>query len=159
MLGLRRSSTFEGEAAQALQYAAQAASPGRMAEKPETLAEIRQEREDFFSVDMGKLLDYICRERTAGMSAEPLARLFHETLAAAVCAGCEIIREKTGLSLVGLTGGCFSNRLLAELTREKLLDTGFRVLTHRQIPSGDGGLALGQALYGMYRLQNMKERQ
>jgi hydrogenase maturation protein HypF len=58
---------------------------------------------------------------------------------------------------VGLTGGCFSNRLLTELTCEKLSSAGFRVLTHRQVPAGDGGIALGQALYGMCRLQNIKE--
>ena len=46
---------------------------------------------------------------------------------------------------VALSGGCFQNRVLFEEVRRRLLDLDFKLLTHAQVPAGDGGLALGQA--------------
>ena len=43
-----------------------------------------------------------------------------------------------------LGGGCFQNRLLTERVTDLLVRDGFRVLTHRRVPPGDGGLAVGQ---------------
>jgi hydrogenase maturation protein HypF len=44
-----------------------------------------------------------------------------------------------------LTGGCFQNARLAEgLLGE--LSGAFRVCQHGQVPPGDGGIALGQAI-------------
>jgi hydrogenase maturation protein HypF len=46
---------------------------------------------------------------------------------------------------VALTGGCFQNALLAsELT--SALAGRLEVHQHREVPPGDGGLALGQAV-------------
>jgi len=46
---------------------------------------------------------------------------------------------------VALSGGCFQNRILLELTVRMLEQQGFSVLTQKAVPAGDGGLALGQA--------------
>lgn len=46
---------------------------------------------------------------------------------------------------VALSGGCFANRVLFEELARRLRGNGFRVLAHRRIPTGDGGIALGQA--------------
>ncbi|MGE0022173.1 MAG: carbamoyltransferase HypF [Hyphomicrobium sp.] len=46
---------------------------------------------------------------------------------------------------VALSGGCFQNRVLLELTVHQLEQQGFSVLTQKAVPAGDGGLALGQA--------------
>jgi len=43
-----------------------------------------------------------------------------------------------------LTGGAFANPLLAEGVRAGLAD--LEVYTHGEVPPGDGGIALGQAL-------------
>ena len=37
---------------------------------------------------------------------------------------------------------------------QQLAQEGFTVLRHRMIPPNDGGIAIGQAAYGMYQLQN-----
>ena len=62
--------------------------------------------------------------------------------------------EKSGRDKVALSGGVFQNRLLLRLTEEQLAQEGFTVLRHRMIPPNDGGIAIGQAAYGMYQLQN-----
>jgi len=47
---------------------------------------------------------------------------------------------------VALSGGVFQNLLLADLCTDALMREGFTVLRHRQVPTNDGGLALGQAV-------------
>ena len=49
---------------------------------------------------------------------------------------------------VALSGGVWQNALLLHMTRAALRDRGFAVLTHRQVPPNDGGIALGQLLVG-----------
>ena len=41
------------------------------------------------------------------------------------------------------------NQLLMDLVRNKCEENGFQVLSHSMIPCNDGGIGLGQALYGM----------
>ena len=47
---------------------------------------------------------------------------------------------------VALSGGCFQNRVLFEEVQRRLRALDFQVLSHAQVPAGDGGLALGQAV-------------
>lgn len=58
-------------------------------------------------------------------------------------------KEKTGCQTAALSGGVFQNGLLLRLTEDGLIANGFHVLTHQMIPPNDGGIALGQAFYGM----------
>ena len=177
LLGIKNSSTFEGEAAMALQYAAEAAraadesglqkkdgdaqaTPSGLSERTETVSgsarfelHLREENgTDFVMLDYAPLIDALTRGRMAGEPTEALAYLFHEALADGVVAVCERLRGWMGLQTVALSGGCFCNRLLLQLTSQRLEERGFRVLVHRQIPANDGGIALGQAVYAMRRL-------
>ncbi len=73
------------------------------------------------------------------------ARIFHNTLAQAFTKMARIIRNEYSINKVGLTGGVFQNVLLLRLTKDLLEKKGFLVLTHRQVPTNDGGVSLGQA--------------
>ena len=84
-----------------------------------------------------------------------IAARFHKGLAIA------IVRMAARLCPIGAAGGCpatvalsggvFQNRILLEQVAARLGARGFRVLTHRQIPAGDGGLALGQGVVAAAR--------
>ena len=53
--------------------------------------------------------------------------------------------RRTGRLPVVLSGGCFQNARLAEGILGEL-SGAFAVYPHGQVPPGDGGLALGQAV-------------
>ena len=108
----------------------------------------------FITLEYEVFLERLLQGRLAGEPVEILAYQFHAALADGIKAVCETIRTRTGLSAVALSGGCFCNRLLLQLTKERLEKTGFRVLTHHLIPANDGGIALGQAVCAMRRLQD-----
>lgn len=79
-----------------------------------------------------------------------IAARFHRGLARVLCAMAVKLAQRdseTGarFDTVALSGGCFQNRILLETTVQSLEAAGFSVLTHKAVPAGDGGLALGQA--------------
>ncbi len=80
----------------------------------------------------------------SGASPGTISGRFHNTLAKGTGALVKRAVESTGDLPVVLTGGCFQNALLAERILGEL--AGLRVLLHRRVPPGDGGLALGQAV-------------
>jgi hydrogenase maturation protein HypF len=63
-----------------------------------------------------------------------------------VAEGCRRIRAGGGPSTVCLAGGVFANDLLTTAAARMLRADGFAVHRARQLPPGDGGLSLGQAL-------------
>ncbi|MBP5182461.1 MAG: carbamoyltransferase HypF [Lentisphaeria bacterium] len=148
ILGLRKSSSFEGEAAMDLEFAAMRKgcsgegefSPGIREEKGKTV------------LDTLSLVKRVVEGQLAGEDRERTAWEFHASLARLIAQGCEKAREKTGLEVCALSGGVFQNLLLLELCQKELEKRSFRVLRHSLIPPNDGGIALGQALSGMVHL-------
>ena len=78
------------------------------------------------------------------MAPGRIAARFHLGLAAAIVdAGTQLARV-LAVETVALSGGVFQNRLVSEAIIAGLEDAGLNVLIHRQVPTNDGGLALGQ---------------
>ena len=154
ILGICRSSTFEGEAAMSLQHAAEQAGPGT--EEPDPRIPDPEICGDLFLLPTEHLAARAVESRLTGLDIAKAARSFHEGLADMVCAGCRLARARTGLEVCALSGGVFQNTLLLELCLTRLEKEGFRVLRHSLIPPNDGGIALGQALYGMNYLNTNK---
>ena len=168
---IRRASTFEGEASTALEFAAEAWRKQREMQKknPEENLKIRMsEKEDIpestgiseasederkFILNTGEIVAYLVRARLAGEDPGKLAYGFHRALADEILVACEEAERQTGIRKVALSGGVFQNRLLLELVDDGLTEMGFKVLKHSLIPPNDGGIALGQAVYGMAYVQ------
>lgn len=94
------------------------------------------------SLSMMPLLDALSEP---SMAPQDGADLFHGTLAAALVDWATGAAEARGVQVVGLSGGCFFNRVLTGLVSDGLAARGLTVLTHRAVSPGDPGLSLGQA--------------
>lgn len=169
LLGIRRISTYEGEAAVYLQFAAEAAEKaGKSAQADALLARWKADgtlqappTESTITITDGRFLlasnslfRHLLQHRLQKEPSDLLALAFHRGLAAAIRDACKNAREMTGCSTAALTGGVFQNTLLLRLTQRELEDEGFRVLHHSMIPTNDGGIAVGQALFAMQRLRD-----
>jgi len=80
----------------------------------------------------------------AGRSAATISARFHNTLAAATAEIARAALAMHGDMPVVLSGGCFQNARLAESVIAALRPAA-RVVMNREVPPGDGGIALGQA--------------
>ncbi len=87
----------------------------------------------------------------AGVPVGILSRRFHLGLVSALAAMAERERRQSGLERVCLSGGSFQNVFLFENLVRRLTAAGFSVFTQAEVPSGDGGLSLGQALVAAHR--------
>lgn len=142
LLGLCPVTTFEAQAAIALELAARGVDLARIIPYAFTL--------DDSIIRVGGLLESVVRDVDAGRPIGEIAAAFHLTLAEMFAAAAEQARSQTGLGTVVLSGGVFQNRLFLRLMREALRRRGFAVLSHRQVPANDGGLSLGQAAVALH---------
>lgn len=165
ILGIRKKSSFEGEASMALEFAAEAYEK-RSGEKKINVLDGQKCLTE--SADDGRELLQTSRLVRAAVEVvsnigenavaedtfdqdliEKAAYEFHKGLAEQIVTACIHAKEKTGCQTAALSGGVFQNALLLRLTEDGLTAKGFHVLTHQMIPPNDGGIALGQAFYGM----------
>ena len=139
LVGLHQSVSFEGQAAMALEYAAEASEEGAY-----PIFLVSSSSPSFPSapllLDWQPLIEALVQDLRTGVPAGVLAGRFHNGLAAAIVA----VAQAIGQPRVALTGGCFQNRLLLERTASRLRQAGFDVLLHRHVPPNDGGISLGQ---------------
>jgi hydrogenase maturation protein HypF len=75
-----------------------------------------------------------------------ISRRFHNGLVEGFVELAALLRKKTDLTRVCLSGGTFHNVYLSERLEARLSEAGFEVFTQKEVPSGDGGLSLGQAV-------------
>jgi len=78
---------------------------------------------------------------------------FHKGIAQMVLDICISLREKSGLNTVALSGGVWQNIYLLRRAMSALRDENFEILIHKEVPTNDGGLALGQAAIATWKLK------
>lgn len=88
----------------------------------------------------------------AGHSASTISARFHNTIAATTAEVTRAALAIHGELPVVLTGGCFQNARLAESVLAGIRPTA-HVFLNREVPAGDGGIALGQAFVADARLR------
>ena len=92
--------------------------------------------------DWEGLVRNVSRDVALGVAQSLIAARFHNALVNWI----PEVARKSGVKQVVMSGGVFHNRYLVERAAAKLEAFGFEVFTHRLVPAGDGGLALGQAV-------------
>ncbi|HVW08483.1 MAG TPA: carbamoyltransferase HypF [Bryobacteraceae bacterium] len=99
-----------------------------------------------WTIDTRPVIRRAAADVKAGRAAPQIAGAFHRGVAQTIDAVCRAIRERDSLKEVCLSGGTFQNWTLLHETVGLLRGSGFEVRLHSQVPPGDGGLSLGQAV-------------
>ena len=147
LLGICTRRTYEGQPAIELEGIADPEAAGSY---PIELIE----RGGQFEVDGAAILAAVCEDRDAGTEIARVAGRFHNTIADVVLEYAAAARDRTGLTDVCLSGGCFQNALLLEKSVAGLAAAGFAVHRHRLVPPNDGCVALGQLVVAAHTRQD-----
>lgn len=97
------------------------------------------------SISMKPLLLHILDGIVQGANPEQLAWDAHHAIVEITARAAVEISNSTGVRTAALSGGVFMNRLLLEGISAELEHAGLTVLTPRDLPCNDGGIAYGQA--------------
>ena len=145
LLGICQKTLYAEQAAVALEDLARGASSTRnymiSILPPNALGAVVLDWED--------MIRNVVKDVDSGACKRSIARGFHVALAQTIIT----LATKCDLAAVALTGGVFQNTLLLDLVSQVLTSKHCKVYIHGSVPSGDGGLAAGQALYGMLASQ------
>ncbi len=136
--------SHEGEAAMALEACADiTAAPYPFAVRA---------LEDVLEIDPTPLWQALLADHAAGRPVGAMSGAFHRGLAQVFTDMAAREARRAGIGAVALSGGVFQNALLLAEVEGRLAGHGLRVLSPEQVPAGDGGLALGQAVVAAARL-------
>jgi hydrogenase maturation protein HypF len=142
---IRQEVNYEGQAAIELEMAAD----GYGDEDPYPF-ELRA-TEDGWVIDTSAMFQALVKNVLASTPVGVISARFHNGLAEVLTRSAYLVRQRTGLHRVCASGGTFNNRLLLRKLTALLEADGFEIFTQRQVPCGDGGLCLGQAMIAAHQ--------
>ena len=145
VIGLRQTVNYEAQAAIELEASARAST--------ETAAypfEICR-KDECWQIDCSPLFEAIVADLRRKLPSEGISRRFHNGIAETMAHVASLLRDESSINRICLSGGTFQNLLLFENLVRKLEARRFEVFTHSEVPMGDGGLSLGQALVASHR--------
>jgi hydrogenase maturation protein HypF len=106
---------------------------------------------DGWIIDTRPLFVALVNDLKGGAPSGIISRRFHEGFVDVLARVAKLIHAKTGVENTCLSGGSFQNVFLLEHLKRRLEGDGLNVFTHSEVPCGDGGLSLGQALVAAHR--------
>ena len=155
LAGVSAENSYEGQAAVELEAAA-AAMPDDAPPYPFAIGQATDAGSggvpQGWVIDTVPLVCGVVADVEAGRSAAEVGARFHAGVAAMLREAARRARAETALARVVLSGGCFANDRLVRTLAPALESDGFGVYVHRDVPPGDGGVALGQAYVAAARL-------
>jgi hydrogenase maturation protein HypF len=137
LCGLSSHASFEGQGPMLLEAAA---TQGQVSAIDLPL---QQDAKGVWRTDWSPLLSLLANSE---LSIADRARCFHESLANALLQQAMQLRKTSASFVVGLSGGVFQNRLLAERVTSLLEANNFRCYLPEQLPVNDAGLCYGQVV-------------
>ena len=144
LIGVRDYISYEGEAAIELEKIATADS--------KSIYDFEIKRDEGEAViSFWPMIKGIVSDLRYKKSLSLISRKFHNTLAEAIKETSVILRKKTGLNDVVLSGGVFQNRVLLQEALGRLEDAEFSVYTHSKTSCADRSLSLGQAVIAAHK--------
>ena len=136
LLGLVAQASYEGQAPSRLE--AICTDEGEPIPLP-----LNRRDDGIWESDWAPLLDPL-RDTLRSMSER--AGMFHASLVGMLLAQARTARAEHGISMLGLTGGVFQNRILCERVLSSAQREGFTVHIPERLPCNDAALSFGQII-------------
>jgi hydrogenase maturation protein HypF len=146
LAGIRGQVNYEAQAAIELEMAID--GPGDGSAYPLAL----KETESGWEIGTRPLFEALLKDISERTSLNVISQRFHNGLVEVIARLAALLRGSTNLNRVCLSGGTFQNSYLLEHLTSRLEAGGFEVFTHSEVPAGDGGLSLGQAMIAAHRV-------
>jgi hydrogenase maturation protein HypF len=151
LLGVRETVNYEAQAAIELEMLARDSADDR----PYSFALVQDNenegKKEGWIIETQPLWQEMLADLKHKLPVSAISRRFHLGLVAVFAEVAHRLRQRTGVDRICLSGGSFNNLQLFECLQARLIEDGFQVFSHREVPAGDGGLSLGQALVAAHR--------
>jgi len=144
LIGIRQEVNYEAQAAIELEMAI--ASSDEDTAYPMKLVPELVPEDDHWIVSTRPLFEALLDDLGRNLPVAAISRRFHNGLVEGFVELATLLRKKTARNRVCLSGGTFHNIYLSHRLEARLSEAGFEVFTQKEVPSGDGGLSLGQAV-------------
>ena len=103
------------------------------------------------------VLEQILTDLHQNLPQSTISAKFHNAILQLTLEVCEQLRSETDLNTVAISGGVWQNKRLINNIIPALEKAGFTPLWHHQVPTNDGGVALGQLLTALFQTGLAKE--
>jgi hydrogenase maturation protein HypF len=113
---------------------------------PSLIEQSQDGEQNPLAIDPTPMLLAIVTDIQKQVPISAIAARFHNSLALMALEVCLLLREKFNISTIALSGGVWQNLTLLKKTIDHLEANQFQVLIHRQVPTNDGGISVGQAI-------------
>jgi hydrogenase maturation protein HypF len=105
-----------------------------------------------FIVNFQPLMADLIDDLHQGLPVSKISSRVHNSIARMVYQAADKIRGEYGVNQVVLSGGVWQNQTLLHRAVGLLEPAGFVTYFHQQVPTNDGGIALGQAVVAIRRM-------
>jgi len=105
-------------------------------------------------IDPKSMFEEIIKDIYNSVSIPKIAARFHNSIVQVSHQICNQIRTEKNINTIALSGGVWQNKVLLENTINTLKKDRFEVLIHRNVPTNDGGISLGQTLIASKFMKN-----
>ena len=136
--GIRNQVNFEGQAAMELEMAALEDSDG--------VYDYGWDTDGAYRILTAPIIRGVVNDVANTRPIGEISSRFHRTLISLFTDLSVRIGKERNLKQVVLSGGVFQNAIMLTGLTRALEEKGFQVFSHQQVPTNDGGIALGQAV-------------
>lgn len=105
-----------------------------------------QTHDQYYEIDFMPCIHGIVNDLMDKTANNIISQKFHQTLITAFADTAGIIAMETSIAKVVLSGGVFNNNLILTGMIKELEKNKLTVFTHTKVPTGDGGISLGQVV-------------